>query len=1583
MSSPDGPRSPQLGLSSPRSLQPNLSHVTPLISNVQKHYRRQRALGGFFQSSPHPADRKAQQSVYEEETQVVATAEDGFLVSSVHNKHSPRQHQHQRQKSPMLDTRHPSLIPRLGGLLTGSSQVDLDDGNLGRISPPTTLVVSSSSPTNTQKQKQRPESKDISNALSRETFVSDITSCSAASEGEDGSSDLLLMLKSSTPAASSPPHPVSSPQAGQQSGGGIAAVVLEPSPLNSNNNRNTNNAKPLLLTTSAADATVENSKSSNNNPQRWWLGMFQRMEQQHEEERETWQRELQAATEKQSLYRTELRQNISQQLQWLEERVMAPKHVLPGIHSTTLSSSHSTASTTPSTSGSHSDGHRRRSRGKHNNVRQLFDQEHADCIVSATHSNAGIEVTFDSAAQVQRLQELEQCLQQTVEQHARDRLEWVRALEEAAAASAAGEQMTVQQQQQLRTLQSEMDASNRKQRVQWKEKTRVLAELLQLTEQQHNTEKLEWTKEQERLESTTAQLVADRRELMTAVEQAAADKIHSCQQVADEWQQKMIQAEQSYRASHDEMVQEVEKVHQDAILYQQEMQQQVDRIRQEALSEQQEMQQQLEDIIRQQQERELEIEPVQKEAMVWKEENEKLQSDTLALKQENEELQQSAVVLKHENEELQQSAAVLKQENDTLQQSEILLKQENEELQQNALVLKQENEELQKGALAVKQDLEKLEEELGRVKEEANTFKGYAADFTEQATISKKQCTVLQKNLAAAASDSCSPRMMIRKRGSPLSSSSSHLPWDDNNDTLDRAMAERDLYQQEAAARAKELEELKKQLQESKKAPPLTTTTTPAIINKEAGERDIIAKYKDSMEKHSELVNRLKQFEDQRATDRGTWKLQLEAALTESRKLHDENKRLELVVSELSESHAAELQDLKAQLQQAESDVQERCDELDQIRSYEFGYEAQIAGKLQEQLRACELEMERLAQSHATELKDLNEQLHAAMQWKDKMLELEKEVKIRCDNLIQDRYLEVSELKDRLRAVEKESEQAIADLQREYSSEQKVHEQLAQREQELQQWMERAKSAQAENRNLIDRVDDLSKRLAEFKRLHSMALKKYDRALVDRNGYKEELANLRRLGDDYTVHQEVAGRLERHQNLFLNAVDELRQDISLVRDVLETKTTDDLQQHQAGDDRIRVDALHGHLARIQSNLNDAVAKLSSEADALIQSREAIKTAVSEASLGIKEKSRFLEQHERLLNEVCNMREHMNKALQNYPGLNDSESLSRELITELQQKEAALATAQTELRHYKEKFEAEIAARQVADAEIGTLNDQADAYEEELMTLQSTNANLSKKLHDAGLKIDASLLSGRMPTNDDSTIGSPRNSSCPDGDESLPVLDEALALAEGLTNIVHGRGAFERESSAMEMLESMSEMIDVHDLSSRLQGLSERTQGKRKTSMSPQKRHRKVYDDFGGIEVIHELSGCESDESTTVWFDDENPPMPVATPLLRGHDAGLSKHDSTLQLVVEQLYGRCQLLERERVDMMEVTLDLLESARDANSAELEAALATARRKSAEEMVRVRDQNRQEQERIFHKLCSRVVRDGEHLNTKKHS
>jgi len=77
----------------------------------------------------------------------------------------------------------------------------------------------------------------------------------------------------------------------------------------------------------------------------------------------------------------------------------------------------------------------------------------------------------------------------------------------------------------------------------------------------------------------------------------------------------------------------------------------------------------------------------------------------------------------------------------------------------------------------------------------------------------------------------------------------------------------------------------------------------------------------------------------------------------------------------------------------------------------------------------------------------------------------------------------------------------------------------------------------------------------------------------------------------------------------------------------------------------------------------------------------------------------------------------------------------------------------------------------------------------------------------------------------------------------------------------------------------------------------------------------------------------------------------------------------LQAVVEQLYARCQLLERERLGMMETTLDLLESTGKSSKEEVEAALEMARKKTAEELFRMRKQrNHRDRETLYHKLCN---------------
>jgi hypothetical protein len=1082
-------------------------------------------------------------------------------------------------------------------------------------------------------------------------------------------------------------------------------------------------------------------------PHHWWRHLFQQLEHQHSQERSQWQTELQQSAQQQSLLKSELKLTLQQQLRWLEERCLAPQHVLPGIQKeeeeeedrrrtpeTTMESQSSSASASWV-----AEGRGTLLRGGHEGVT----------------AGDGLEMTYDTSQQVQQIQVLEECVREERLRHEADRAEWIRLLEAAAAD-------TSQAAQQLRTLQLKT-TKQQVQAKQWKEKARVLAELLPLTEQQFQTERRAW--EQERAAAAAAQTERERVRDALVQQHALALKQVEAQ----------VQGEMEVRLA--------------------------------------------------------------------------------ALREQCQQEQARAVQL------VREEAAVQQQRRD-----EAMAQVQREMQQQNAASERARQEQ--------QESRERLEAQVQSLLEERRTLRADAADFTELATRSKQQCTVLQKHLAAAAS-------------------SDHPREDEDwESALDRALAERDLYRQEADALRQELDEQRRS----------NDASSPVAA-------DLALKYKESVEQHSQVVQRLKRMEEQRAAERGTWKCQLEAALAATRDaqvVHEQER------SAWSERTAVELQGLQRRWQQSVVDRKRQFDEIIALCSAsERGTitEAQVVQHLQQRLQAVEEEMEQRCQvlvtNHFTELKDYKQQIAVLNQT---VHNLEQEMEERCARLMEQHHAELSELHERLEEVEQESSETIAALQQE-------HDPMSDDEDAQTRVVSNQGrgDALAEQKALIHRVDELSQRLAEYKRLHQAATTNYERAILERNSYKEEFEKLRGAKED--------GRWEQHQSVVLSAMEEVRADIAAVQTSLTSS-----QVSSKADEQARWEVLRGDLSNIQSNLNDAVAELTLEADALLHSREVLQTVASDVSE--KENAtqrRLLDQQEQLLQLVTALRKQITDkedCTKGEDGLYldaDSYSLSRELIAELQQKEAALATSQTELRHVKEQWASEISARQMADTEIGALNDQADAYEKEIAILQSTNAQLVQKLRHLGLEVSRSP---RICRNDSST---------------LVVLDEALALAEGLTHIVR-----RDETGAMEMLESMTEMMDEHEMRATSHEVS-----------SPRSDYRRnvFAEDADGIEVIQETD----DDS---WVDEA---------------LGDGKSAGALPWVMEQLYSRCQLLERERVELMEVTLDVLESARAANTAQLDAAVATARRKATEEVLREQSQK----ERIFHKWCQSYIGKEKHI------
>jgi len=701
----------------------------------------------------------------------------------------------------------------------------------------------------------------------------------------------------------------------------------------------------------------------------WWLNMFHRLEAKHEKERVTLQEQLHSAKEKKHQYKDELRQNLSTQLKWLEEHITAPNHVLPGISrldtgvtsggSSNYQSKYTTSLDGPTGSSSST--------------------------ASNSASAKGVEVTLDSAEQMQRLQQLEHILQETtrryesdrsewertehvlqeaLRQHELDRSEWVRTLEEAAVVTQAGEELSTKQQLQLEKLQKTIDRSEKE-----SEKIKVLNELLELTEKQQMEDREEWEQEQEKLNSTIAQLQSGKAQL----EQSQKEQIARLQSEKDEL-----------------------------------------------------------------------IQNAQKELADWKEKAAQAEREAAALHEEKE-----------------------------------------------TLIKEKEN---------MGREVKKLHKDLEDVKAESRNYRAQAADFTEQVAMRSGR-----------------------------------------QDGLDRIMAERDAYRQEAESLQRERDALRKNQYST--PPSLANSPSRSVIHLETKDKDIMTKYRESVEKHGELVGRLKRIEDQRATDRDVFKLQLEAALAESRQLNEEKNALETRLQESSRDQPQEVQ-----------------------------------------------------------------------HWKDKANKLEVEMRSQLDQLVEKHRVEVFELKERLDNAKQEHTKAVNELQRF-------------REQHWGTRSDNLKTMQEDNRKLTSRVDELSKSLAEHKGLHNKAVKRLDHALAEKSRLKEELDASRSCGGgkDKVPESDLAGRIEKQQNLVFTALKELRADVATVKETLSsTSATDNLT------------SLREDLTNIQNTLNDAVADLTLEADALIQSRHAFQTADSTISevFASKDKTSFLEQQEQLIKNLA-------------------------------------------------------------------------------------------------------------------------------------------------------------------------------------------------------------------------------------------------------------------------------------------------------------------------------------------------------------
>eukprot|EP00977_Amphora_coffeiformis_P020674 scaffold8374_cov175-Amphora_coffeaeformis.AAC.113 len=688
-------------------------------------------------------------------------------------------------------------------------------------------------------------------------------------------------------------------------------------------------------------------------------------------------------------------------------------------------------------------------------------------------------------------------------------------------------------------------------------------------------------------------------------------------------------------------------------------------------------------------------------------------------------------------------------------------------------------------------------------------------------------------------------------------------------------------------------------------------------------------------------------------------------------------------VGELESSWMRRIEQLRIELDDMEKAKDSQNRETNRIQkileSERDGREREVEdlkterAKLQKARNAQKLKLEEM-ESQMKRMQKLNDEKEdEVINLRNRLSDLDQSIGLNTRVVAEMKALhagEVEQLKEQVQSVRRECDAKVAQGRQDFEKEINEWKEKAESvKEEFQKQLERARSdhdddskalqqkllrADEDIANFAKQTTKLTSSLDQLQRAHDEAKRHWQGEVNRIRTENERLQGLLQTHQEQHEHQNVwraqTSSLQQHQHSISSLVEGIRGDVKSVKKLVQT-SIEETKKDGAGP----LTSFRGDLEGIRESLEETLSKMNHETEALLEHRDQMK-ALTEASTRADEAhQRFFEQQERLVSEIQLLRDNVSEN-----GATDGSALvldkvRLELVEELHRKETELARRCAEINHLNDELEIERAKRESAEREILTLNDQADAYGEELMRLQGINKTLEETMQDFD---ETMMKSGIEETPvarrdfDDRSIAS---------DETSPMLDEALALAQSLTDLVHGSGSDEQETSVMVMLENISELMDQHD-----KGRAARPKSK------------KAKRNYGAVTVPTEVAICnrtrgelitrvEADHIETVLYpEDEDEPLPVTSPA--GKPFFAEETSSRLHVVVNELYTRCHLLERERTQMMESTLELLQAARDANDAELQAAISTARRKSAEELLKVQEETQRGMWRMYNKLCS---------------
>lgn len=1199
------------------------------------------------------------------------------------------------------------------------------------------------------------------------------------------------------------------------------------------------------LKSATTTPTTAASSSANSTSSAWWVNLLQRLQESHRTDRQQWEHDLKKAKNQSSHFKEELKETIEDRIAWLEERFLEEIQNQSNRGGDNHSGDSTVSTTHADTSDSDADYNQLDGQARMRRNKSLLQS------LAPPALDANVEVSYDSAMALQRLDELER----VVERQQAEKSELSTLLEHATRVTHQGEQLSASMQQQLQTLLKEVDQTAQKQKRYYREKVATQKRLLQLLEQQHNNTVDEFRNEKSLLEATIEQLRSEKAALEKSLEAVRID--HEAQREGWEREKRSLQS----------VIRHLEGDDRDGLTPGRS----------------------------------------QEGAFIISSNSDDCYQDDVSSIHASTFMVRPASSASVSSPRRAAGGATEEQWDEHYDRALV----ERDYFRQEAEHAKRELQSLKSmtsngtGDASVASDagfIKELEKEVERYKrqldKELDHYRNLAAytqkEFDEYRRDAHKELSVAKQQLQDA------DEAYEKKLASAISEYQRLL--NEKEDEMQAAIAE--------------------------------------LMNQHEGLSEE-QRYRDSLEKRNGLASKIRKLERQRDDEKCEWKLRLETVVAEKNRFQEESERLSKILDELSVKHKSELTELEKKLGQ-ESLKWTECTSGAESTNKRLSKELKESKSKLEKLKRERDNWEDLMERHSREAEEWASQLQEVKEsYSAEVARLNEslaEARLACDESIAkltESEAEVAGLKAELQASKSETDVTKSNK--------------AKHLEEMQTMAREVEKSKGETRALVDKTNELTRSLESLRRDHSVSKSKWESLIVDKDN---QILELRVQCCSLTEKLDGMASSTMDSKNFMNSMEELRKDVVSIRDTLESTAVTDKTIAGANHAQLSDD-----IGAVQTTLNEALAEITLGSEAMMEMRDIIDKVLK--AVKSRPDSNRESQHQLLSSEILELRELASTLAETHKsGVSLlSDSMRQEMVADLQKKESRIA----ELNACFEQTKAELSAVREklssAEHEIATLNDQADAYGEELMRIQALNAGLEDALSAAERKMEEAILQqGHQPYGDRSVE---YGKIAAGAEDSTPLLEEALALAQGLTDLVHGR---DEDTDVMDMLQSLSDLMDQHERGE--WHPSERSDADNENREGPPSRPRPgiVSHQFPGVPRPRTRSSDSSTASAHVNVSGkrEGPPAPVQTP-------EASRHDTSLQIVVEQLYARCQLLERERTQMIETTLDLLSAAREANEAELDAALITARRRATEEVLRVRKESHKEKERLYLKVC----------------